>query len=131
MKLFKLSAKRENRTAVIICLIIIIGLIIFIILGIFAFLKEASTAQASDQSGAAQSFAQYFNPKTLRVVDAIMKDRSCVQDEYYWRIWTHGFYKKYRGADGKKFKIILNWDGFWYKESGSDVIKEGDWTTLK
>jgi len=131
MKVFKLPDARERRINAIIGLIIMLILVILIVLGIFFFSKEASPAQASDQSGAAQSFAQYFNPKVLRAVDAIMKDRSCVQDEYYWRIWTYGFHKKYKGADGKKFKITLNWDGFWYRELGSDLIKEGDWTILK
>ena len=100
---------------------------------VFVFLISTggTSLQTPDQSGAAQSFNQYFNPKVLRVIDAVMKDRSCIQDEYYWRIWSYGFYKKYRGGDGKKLKIVMNWDGFWYRESGSDVIKEGDWTSLK
>lgn len=85
------------------------SILFVIVLIIFVFSTGVSTIQASDQvSPVAQSFSQYFSPQILRAVDTIMKDRSCVQDEYYWRIWTYGFYKKYRGTDGKKFKIILN-----------------------
>jgi len=82
MKLFKFPAKIRDRIAAIICLVIVIGLIIFIVLGIFAFLKEASTAQASDHVPAiARSFSQYFSPQVLRAADKMMKERFNCQPE--------------------------------------------------
>ncbi len=105
--------------------------ILLVIALIVVIFSTGTLIQAADQvSEIAQSFSQYFNPKVLRAVDAIMKDRSCTPDGY-WKFWTYAFHKSFRGADGKKFKIVLNWDGFWYREIGSDVIKEGDWTILK
>ena len=82
----------------------------------------------------AQSFSQYFNPKVLRAVDAIMKDRSCTPDGY-WKIWTYGFHRNYKGAKGEKLEAVLNWDGYYYIKSdsllGSELITTGDWTLLK
>ena len=103
-------------------ILLAIALIIFIF-------STGTPVRASDQvPEIAQSFSQYFNPKVLRAVDAIMKKRSCTPDGY-WRIWTYGFHKSYKGPDGNKFEAVLNWDGFYYNKGDFEPI--GDWTSLK
>lgn len=108
--------------------------ILFMIAVIIFFFSTGTPAQAADQIlEIAQSFFQYFNPKVLRAVDAMMKDRLCSPDGY-WRIWTHGFHRNYKGAEGK-FEVILNWDGYYYLRSvsalSSELIATGDWTIFK
>jgi hypothetical protein len=106
--------------------------ILLIIAVIVLFAVSVQTYGQSSQL--AQSFSQYFDPKVLRAVDNIMKDRACAPDGY-WKIWTYGFHRNYRGVEGKKFEAILNWNGDYYIKSnslsGSELITTGDWTTLK
>lgn len=127
LPLVLLHADREKMMRFMVGLLALITLFILILAGIFF------PRPASGQAAIEQPFSQYFNPNIFRAVDVIMKDRSCspIAADEYWRIWSYGFYRKYKGADGKKFKIVLNWDGFWYRESGSELVKEGDWTLFK
>lgn len=110
-------------------ILLAIALIIFIF-------STGTPVQAADQaSEIAQSFSQYFSPKVLRAMDTKMKIQFACESEGYWKIWTYGFHRNYKGVDGKKFEVILNWDGYYYIKSvsalSSELITTGDWTTLK
>lgn len=66
----------------------------------------------------------------------MMKARFACQSDALWKIWTQGFHKTYKGADGgKKFEVTLNWDGMYYIRDisfmGSGTVMKGDWTILK
>lgn len=110
--------------------------ILFVIAVIVFIFSTGAPAQTVDQvSPMAQSFSQYFSPQILRAADTMMRTRFNCQPDGYWRIWTHGFHRNYKGNEGKKFEAILNWDGYYYIKSvsalSSELIMTGDWTTLK
>jgi len=104
-----------------------------VVLIVFIGVPVEVSGQTSEvaQSSIAQSFASYFSPQIFRAVDNMMKVRFTCQSDVYWKIWTYGFYRNYKGADGKKFEVVLNWDGNFYVKSNSELIATGDWTTLK
>jgi hypothetical protein len=106
-------------------------ILLAVIVMAFSFFRTSSVGASDRVPGLAQSFSQYFSPSILRATDKMMKDRFNCQPDGYWKIWTDGFHRKYKRAEGK-IEIILNWDGIYHiKIKGTEPEITGDWTLLK
>ena len=107
---------------------------ILLVIVLIAFIGGVPSQIFGQVSGVAQSFSQYFSPQILKAMDAMMKTTLDCQPDGYWKIWTYGFHRKYKGPK-RKFEVILNWDGMYYIKDASafpfEVEIVGDWTLLK
>ena len=107
-----------------------VGICTFIMLALFSF-NGVSFAQVTNQA-LANSFALYFCPDAFSAVDKLIQDKyECPgDDDDLWAIWTTGFDRRFKCPDGRRLKVIMNWNGMYYiKGLGSKTVK-GSWIKL-